>query len=126
MALTHWKVNVAWIAVVTLAASLLAAFRHLALPKPDLRKASITTLRFRLSEIPGRITQRPTQDRAAPSRRLALDPQPDHRLATSRPCRSRPDPDPDIPTTRNPPLARGTRRHRRDSRIPTLPNERKP
>lgn len=49
----HWNVNVAWIAVV---ASLLAAFRHLALPDTDLRKASIQTLRFRLLEIPGRIT----------------------------------------------------------------------
>jgi hypothetical protein len=52
----HWKVNVAWIAVVAMAASLLAAFRHLGLPKGDLRKASIQTLRFRLFEVPGRIT----------------------------------------------------------------------
>ena len=52
----HWKVNVAWIAVVAMAASLLAAFRHLGLPDGDLRKASITTLRFRLFEVPGRIT----------------------------------------------------------------------
>jgi hypothetical protein len=52
----HWKVNVAWIAVVAMAASLLAAFRHLGLPEGDLRKASIQTLRFRLFEVPGRIT----------------------------------------------------------------------
>jgi hypothetical protein len=52
----HWKVNVAWIAVVAMAASLLAAFRHLGLPAGDLRKASIQTLRFRLFEVPGRIT----------------------------------------------------------------------
>jgi len=52
----HWKVNVAWIAVVAMAASLLAAFRHLGLPAGDLRKASIATLRFRLFEVPGRIT----------------------------------------------------------------------
>jgi hypothetical protein len=51
-----WKVNVAWIGVVAMAASLLAAFRHLGLPAGDLRKASIQTLRFRLFEIPGRIT----------------------------------------------------------------------
>jgi len=41
---------------VALAGSLLAAFRHLGLTDPDLRKASIQTLRFRLLEIPGRIT----------------------------------------------------------------------
>jgi hypothetical protein len=40
-----------------MAASLLAAFRHLGLPDGDLRKASITTLRFRLFEVPGRITR---------------------------------------------------------------------
>lgn len=53
----HWKVNVAWIAVVAMAGSLLAAFRHLGLPDGDLRKASIQTLRFRLFEVPGRITR---------------------------------------------------------------------
>jgi hypothetical protein len=53
----HWKVNVAWIAVVAMAASLLAAFRHLALPDGDLRKASIKTLRYRLFEVPARITR---------------------------------------------------------------------
>ena len=52
----HWKVNVAWIAVAAMAGSLLAAFRHLGLPDPDLRKASIQTLRFKLFEVPGRIT----------------------------------------------------------------------
>lgn len=52
----HWKVNVAWIAVVAMASSLLAAFRHLGLPDGDLRKASIQTLRFRLFEVPARIT----------------------------------------------------------------------
>jgi hypothetical protein len=39
------------------AASLLAAFRHLGLPDGDLRKASIQTLRFRLFEVPGRLTR---------------------------------------------------------------------
>ena len=39
-----------------MAGSLLAAFRHLGLPAGDLRTASIQTLRFRLFEIPGRIT----------------------------------------------------------------------
>lgn len=53
----HWKVNVAWTAVVAMAGSLLAAFRHLGLPDGDLRKASIKTLRFRLFEVPGRLTR---------------------------------------------------------------------
>jgi hypothetical protein len=53
----HWKVNVAWQGVVAMAASLLAAFRHLALPDPALRKASVKTLRFRLFEVPARITR---------------------------------------------------------------------
>jgi hypothetical protein len=53
----HWKINVAWTAVVAMAGSLLAAFRHLGLPDGDLRKASIKTLRFRLLEVPGRITR---------------------------------------------------------------------
>jgi hypothetical protein len=53
----HWKINVAWTAVIAMAASLLAAFRHLGLPDGDLRKASIQTLRFRLFEIPARITR---------------------------------------------------------------------
>ena len=56
----HWNVNVAWVAMVAMAASLLAAFRHLGLPDGDLRKASISTLRFRLFEVPGRITLRAT------------------------------------------------------------------
>jgi hypothetical protein len=46
----HWKVNVAWIAVV---ASLVAASDTSPYPDGDLRKASITTLLF---EVPGRIT----------------------------------------------------------------------
>jgi hypothetical protein len=53
----EWAINVAWIAVVAMAASLLAAFRHLGLSDPDLRKAFITSLRFRLFEVPGRITR---------------------------------------------------------------------
>jgi hypothetical protein len=52
----HWKINVDWVSVVDMAASLLAAFRFLGLPDGDLRKASIATLRFRLFEMPGRIT----------------------------------------------------------------------
>jgi len=65
----HWNVNIAWIAVIAviaLAASLLAAFRHLGLPEGDLRTASITTLRFRLFEVPARTTY------AQPKTRLHL------------------------------------------------------
>ena len=40
-----------------MAGSLLAVFRHLGLPDADLRKASIKTLRFRLFEVPDRITR---------------------------------------------------------------------
>jgi len=40
-----------------MAGSLLTAFRHLGLPDPGLRKASIKTLRFRLFEVPGRLTR---------------------------------------------------------------------
>jgi hypothetical protein len=39
-----------------MAGNLLAAFRHLGLPDGGLRTASIQTLRFRLFEVPGRIT----------------------------------------------------------------------
>jgi hypothetical protein len=53
----HWKINVAWTAVVALAASLLAAFRHLGLPRAALRDASIKTLRFRIFNVPGRTTR---------------------------------------------------------------------
>ncbi len=53
----HWNINVAWTAVVAMAASLLAAFRHLALPAGDLLEASIKTIRFRLLNVPGRTTR---------------------------------------------------------------------
>ena len=52
----HWSINTAWIAVIAMGATLLAAFRHLGLPDTDLRKASIKTLRFRLFHVPARIT----------------------------------------------------------------------
>jgi hypothetical protein len=53
----HWTINVAWTAVVALAATLLAAFRHHGLPPGNLRDASIKTLRFRLFTVPGRTTR---------------------------------------------------------------------
>ena len=53
----HWAVNVAWTQVVALAASLLACFRHLALPAGELRQAAPKLLRFRLLHIPARLTR---------------------------------------------------------------------
>lgn len=52
--LRHWKVHVAWIALV---ASLLAAIRHLGLSDGDLGKASIQTLR---SDSSKSLTESPT------------------------------------------------------------------
>lgn len=52
----HWTINVAWTTAVALAATVLAAFRHLGL-QGDLRDASVKTLRFRLFNVPGRTTR---------------------------------------------------------------------
>ena len=48
----HWAINVAWTQVVALAANLLAAFRHLALPAGELRDAAPKLLRFRFLHVP--------------------------------------------------------------------------
>jgi hypothetical protein len=53
----HWTINVAWTQVVALAATLLAAFRHLGLPPGPLRQAAPKALRFRLFNVPGRLTR---------------------------------------------------------------------
>jgi hypothetical protein len=53
----HWTINVAWTQVVALAATLLAAFRHLGLHPGPLRQAAPKTLRFRLFNVPGRLTR---------------------------------------------------------------------
>lgn len=53
----HWTINVAWTQVVALAATLLAAFRHLGLHPGPLRQAAPKTLRFRLFNVPGRVTR---------------------------------------------------------------------
>ncbi len=53
----HWAINVAWTQIVTLAANLLACFRHLALPAGELREAAPKLLRFRLLHIPARLTR---------------------------------------------------------------------
>lgn len=53
----HWDINVAWTQIVALAATLLAAFRHLALPDGELRHASPKLLRFRLLHLPARLTR---------------------------------------------------------------------
>jgi hypothetical protein len=53
----HWAINVAWTQVVAVAANLLAAFRHLALPAGELRDAAPKLLRFRLLHVPARLTR---------------------------------------------------------------------
>ena len=53
----HWAINVAWTQIVGLAANLLACFRHLALPAGELREAAPKLLRFRLLNVPGRLTR---------------------------------------------------------------------
>lgn len=53
----HWQINVAWTQIVALAATLLAAFRHLALPQGELRDAAPKLLRFRLLHLPARLTR---------------------------------------------------------------------
>ncbi|MDQ2874625.1 MAG: IS1380 family transposase [Actinomycetota bacterium] len=53
----RWAVNVAWTQVVLLAANILAAFRHLALPPGELRDAAPKLLRFRFLHVPGRLTR---------------------------------------------------------------------
>jgi hypothetical protein len=53
----HWKINVAWTQIVMLAGNLLAAYRWLALEPGRLRDASIKLLRFRLFDLPARLTR---------------------------------------------------------------------
>ncbi|MEX5713851.1 IS1380 family transposase [Parafrankia sp. FMc6] len=53
----HWTINKAWTQIVLLAANLLAAYRWLALEPGDLRAASLKLLRFRLFDLPGRLTR---------------------------------------------------------------------
>ena len=52
-----WAINVAWTQIVALAATLLASFRHLALPAGPLREAAPKLLRYRLFHLPGRLTR---------------------------------------------------------------------
>lgn len=53
----RWAINVAWTQIVLLAANILAAFRHLALPPGELRDAAPKPLRFRFLHVPGRLTR---------------------------------------------------------------------
>ena len=53
----RWAINVAWTQAVALAANILAAFRHLALPPGELRDAAPKLLRFRFLHVPGRLTR---------------------------------------------------------------------
>ncbi|WP_052710735.1 transposase [Pseudofrankia sp. DC12] len=52
----HWRINKAWPQIVLLAGNLLAAYRWLALEPGHLRDASIKLLRFRLFDLPARLT----------------------------------------------------------------------
>ncbi len=53
----HWTINKAWTQIVLLAANLLAAYRYLALTPGGLRDASVKLLRFRLFDLPARLTR---------------------------------------------------------------------
>jgi Transposase DDE domain group 1 len=52
-----WAINLAWTQIVALAANLLACYRHLALPAGDLRDAAPKLLRYRLWQLPARLTR---------------------------------------------------------------------
>jgi DDE family transposase len=52
-----WTINVAWTQIIALAANLLACYRHLALPEGDLRDAAPKLLRYRLWQLPARLTR---------------------------------------------------------------------
>jgi Transposase DDE domain group 1 len=53
----HWTINVAWTQIVALATNLLACYRHLALPEGELRDAAPKLLRYRLWQLPARLTR---------------------------------------------------------------------
>ena len=108
-----------------MAASLLAAFRHLGLPDGDLREAAIKSCGSGFAA-PRPAHPRTTQDVAAPARRLALDPRPHQNLAGHQDTA-----DPDLTPSRHPddhestPIGAWNPAHRRDSRTTTLPTDRK-
>jgi len=52
-----WTINLAWTQIIALAANLLACYRHLALPEGDLRDAAPKLLRYRLWQLPARLTR---------------------------------------------------------------------
>jgi DDE family transposase len=52
-----WTINLAWTQIVALAANLLACYRHLALPAGELRDAAPKLLRYRLWQLPARLTR---------------------------------------------------------------------
>jgi hypothetical protein len=66
-------INVAWTQVVVLAATLLACFRHLALPEGELGQAAPKTLRYRLVHLPACLTRGQRKWVVALARRLSLD-----------------------------------------------------
>jgi hypothetical protein len=52
-----WTINVTWTQIIALAANLLACYRQLALPDGDLRDAAPKLLRYRLWQLPARLTR---------------------------------------------------------------------
>lgn len=52
-----WTINVTWTQIIALAANLLACYRQLALPEGDLRDAAPKLLRYRLWQLPARLTR---------------------------------------------------------------------
>jgi Transposase DDE domain group 1 len=52
-----WAINLAWTQIIALAANLLACYRRLALPAGDLRDAAQELLRYRLWQLPARLTR---------------------------------------------------------------------
>ena len=52
-----WTINVTWTQIIALAANLLACYRQLALPEGELRDAAPKLLRYRLWQLPARLTR---------------------------------------------------------------------
>jgi Transposase DDE domain group 1 len=52
-----WAINVVWTQIIALAANLLACYRQLALPAGELRDAAPKLLRYRLWQLPARLTR---------------------------------------------------------------------
>jgi len=103
---------------------LLACFRYLALPEGELRDAAPKLLRYRLLHLPARL---PRGQRKRWLHLRADWPWTDDVINAWRAVRALAAPTRPPPPQRSwkDPPERGTRRHRRDSRTPTLPTNRR-